>query len=276
MPSTWLFAIMSYLENDEDNASPSPEREASTFLDECKKDAGKRRASLAAKMTSNLRRLSGAADLKIDISDPVSSSNSKYCNKKIKVMYMSLYRSALGISNDWSRLMRLRTNLSWHTTKARQYYCKSGPESYFRTNACSVANTIRIAFPEEIRDLQHNSFSKILQFSLYFFYLIMWFSFYLFYSFPGWWWCYGSRRPSPRRYGAGEIAYKQRHSIHGMMEEENVIRPHQEIQALSFEEKKFLLAVERGDVAGTRRWVYRMTGKRNKRTRNKKLFCKKM
>lgn len=38
-----------------------------------------------------------------------------------------------------------------------------------------------------------------------------------------------------------------------MMEEENVIRPHQEIQALNFEEKKFLLAVERGDVAGTRR-----------------------
>lgn len=41
-----------------------------------------------------------------------------------------------------------------------------------------------------------------------------------------------------------------------MMEEENVIRPHQEIQALTFEEKKFLLAVERGDVAGTRRFVY--------------------
>lgn len=38
-----------------------------------------------------------------------------------------------------------------------------------------------------------------------------------------------------------------------MMEEENVIRPHQEIQALSTEEKKFLLAVEQGDVAKTRR-----------------------
>ena len=47
--------------------------------------------------------------------------------------------------------------------------------------------------------------------------------------------------------------YVQRHSIHGMMEEENVIRPHQEIQALNYEEKKFLLAVERGDVASTRR-----------------------
>lgn len=34
-----------------------------------------------------------------------------------------------------------------------------------------------------------------------------------------------------------------------------MIRPHQEIQALTFEEKKFLLAVERGDVAGTRRLV---------------------
>lgn len=50
-----------------------------------------------------------------------------------------------------------------------------------------------------------------------------------------------------------ESCFMQRHSIHGMMEEENVIRPHQEIQALNFEEKKFLLAVERGDVAGTRR-----------------------
>lgn len=39
------------------------------------------------------------------------------------------------------------------------------------------------------------------------------------------------------------------------MEEENVIRPHQEIQALTFEEKKYLLAVERGDVAGTRRFA---------------------
>lgn len=38
-----------------------------------------------------------------------------------------------------------------------------------------------------------------------------------------------------------------------MMEEENVIRPHQEIQALNQDEKKFLLAVERGDVAGTGR-----------------------
>lgn len=47
----------------------------------------------------------------------------------------------------------------------------------------------------------------------------------------------------------------QRHSIHGMMEEENVIRPHQEIQALTYEEKKFLLAVERGDVASTGRYV---------------------
>lgn len=48
---------------------------------------------------------------------------------------------------------------------------------------------------------------------------------------------------------------EQRHSIHGMMEEENVIRPHQEIAQLSCDEKKFLLAVERGDVASTRRWV---------------------
>ncbi|XP_075153159.1 transient receptor potential cation channel gamma [Haematobia irritans] len=40
-----------------------------------------------------------------------------------------------------------------------------------------------------------------------------------------------------------------------MMEEENIIRPHQEIRQLTLEEKKFLLAVERGDMAGTRRML---------------------
>lgn len=60
----------------------------------------------------------------------------------------------------------------------------------------------------------------------------------------------------PVNYKLSNHSYvNQRHSIHGMMEEENVIRPHQEIQALSIDEKKFLLAVERGDVAGTRRYV---------------------
>lgn len=49
------------------------------------------------------------------------------------------------------------------------------------------------------------------------------------------------------------LHFFQRHSIHGMMEEENVIRPHQEIAQLTLDEKKFLLAVERGDVASTRR-----------------------
>lgn len=46
----------------------------------------------------------------------------------------------------------------------------------------------------------------------------------------------------------------QRHSIHGMIEEENVVRPHQEMASLSYQEKKYLLAVERGDVASVRRW----------------------
>jgi hypothetical protein len=41
-----------------------------------------------------------------------------------------------------------------------------------------------------------------------------------------------------------------------MMEEENVVRPHQEIAQLRLEEKKFLLAVERGDVASTRRYAF--------------------
>jgi len=38
-----------------------------------------------------------------------------------------------------------------------------------------------------------------------------------------------------------------------MMEEENVVRPHQEMASLSLQEKKYLLAVERGDVASVRR-----------------------
>ena len=45
----------------------------------------------------------------------------------------------------------------------------------------------------------------------------------------------------------------QSHSIHGMTEEEAGIRPHKEMGILTYEEKKFLLAVERGDVASTRR-----------------------
>ncbi|XP_076394039.1 transient receptor potential cation channel gamma isoform X2 [Megachile rotundata] len=47
----------------------------------------------------------------------------------------------------------------------------------------------------------------------------------------------------------------KRHSIHGMIEEENVVRPHQEMASLSYKEKKYLLAVERGDVASVRRML---------------------
>lgn len=39
-----------------------------------------------------------------------------------------------------------------------------------------------------------------------------------------------------------------------MMEEEGGQRPHQEMESLSLDEKKFLLAVERGDVASSRRY----------------------
>ncbi|XP_076676587.1 transient receptor potential cation channel gamma isoform X2 [Andrena cerasifolii] len=47
----------------------------------------------------------------------------------------------------------------------------------------------------------------------------------------------------------------KRHSIHGMTDEENVVRPHQEMISLSHLEKKYLLAVERGDVASVRRML---------------------
>lgn len=39
-----------------------------------------------------------------------------------------------------------------------------------------------------------------------------------------------------------------------MMDEENVIKPHQEITSLHLDEKRFLIAVERGDVASVRRY----------------------
>ncbi|XP_076235807.1 transient receptor potential cation channel gamma isoform X3 [Calliopsis andreniformis] len=47
----------------------------------------------------------------------------------------------------------------------------------------------------------------------------------------------------------------KRHSIHGMTDEENVVRPHQEMVSLPHQEKKYLLAVERGDVASVRRML---------------------
>ncbi|XP_069174755.1 transient receptor potential-gamma protein-like isoform X3 [Procambarus clarkii] len=47
------------------------------------------------------------------------------------------------------------------------------------------------------------------------------------------------------------------HSIHGMGEEDRHNRPHQEMGQLTIEEKKFLLSVERGDVAGVRRMLLR-------------------
>ncbi|XP_063636184.1 transient receptor potential-gamma protein isoform X3 [Cydia splendana] len=74
------------------------------------------------------------------------------------------------------------------------------------------------------------------------------------------------RRPSTCRVEMGNLLAPEprpldnkvkRHSIHGMTEEENVVRPHQEMAVLSLEEKKYLLGVERGDVAGTRRVLLR-------------------
>ncbi|XP_052756792.1 transient receptor potential-gamma protein-like isoform X1 [Galleria mellonella] len=75
-----------------------------------------------------------------------------------------------------------------------------------------------------------------------------------------------ARRPSTCRVELGNLLAPEprpldnkvkRHSIHGMTEEENVVRPHQEMAVLSLEEKKYLLGVERGDVAGTRRVLQR-------------------
>lgn len=79
-----LFFLSSSIENEDETLNDQAEQDLSIIINECKKDASKRRPSLAQKMTSNLRRLSGAADLKIDINDPITSNNPKY-NKKIKV-----------------------------------------------------------------------------------------------------------------------------------------------------------------------------------------------
>ncbi|KAG7305825.1 hypothetical protein JYU34_009975 [Plutella xylostella] len=48
-----------------------------------------------------------------------------------------------------------------------------------------------------------------------------------------------------------------------MTEEENVVRPHQEMAVLTLDEKKFLLGVERGDVAGSRRVLARARAERH-------------
>lgn len=70
------------------------DQDSSTILNECKKEPiSKRRLSLAQKMTSNLRRLSGAADVKIDMTDPMNSN--KYCNKKIKVNFVIQRKSKI-------------------------------------------------------------------------------------------------------------------------------------------------------------------------------------
>lgn len=81
----FFFFVYPFAENEDDTLNNQVDQDSSTILNECKRDASKRRPSLAQKMTSNLRRLSGATELKIDINDSISANNSKYCNKKIKV-----------------------------------------------------------------------------------------------------------------------------------------------------------------------------------------------
>lgn len=172
---SYPFSLALSLENDDDTLHNPAELDSSTILNECKKDLNsKRRPSLAQKMTSNLRRLSGAPELKIDMGDPMNANNSKYCNKKIKV----------------NRCVRpaLLSHFAIHRMRGEGDYTTKHLMIIFSPSSSCVA------------------------------------------------W--------------------QRHSIHGMMEEENVIRPHQEIQRLSAEERKFLLNVERGDVAGTRRYTF--------------------
>ncbi|ODM96432.1 Transient receptor potential-gamma protein [Orchesella cincta] len=62
---------------------------------------------------------------------------------------------------------------------------------------------------------------------------------------PNWQMSYGRNDDEAR----GRV---KSHSITGMMNED-FNRPHQQITQLTLDEKKFLLAVERGDVATTRR-----------------------
>lgn len=99
LPFSFVNVVQS--ENEDDTTSIHNQDQDASILNECKKDGsnggsaggagggggsyGKRRASLAQKVTSNLRRLSGAADLKIDITDSVNTNNPKLCDKKIKV-----------------------------------------------------------------------------------------------------------------------------------------------------------------------------------------------
>ncbi|XP_026671309.1 transient receptor potential-gamma protein isoform X2 [Ceratina calcarata] len=61
--------------------------------------------------------------------------------------------------------------------------------------------------------------------------------------------------PQPSSHPKKGYEKVKRHSIHGMIEEKNGVRPHQEMASLTVEEKKYLLAVERGDVASVRRML---------------------
>ena len=99
------------------------DQDSSTILNECRRDASKRRPSLAQKMTSNLRRLSGATELKIDINDSISANNSKYCNKKIKV-------SECVFGSDWCRfrgcvrvLLKMDKNKEWESDVEKVVMC---------------------------------------------------------------------------------------------------------------------------------------------------------
>lgn len=102
----WLICSQ-FTENEEDTLNNQVDQDSSTILNECKRDASKRRPSLAQKMTSNLRRLSGATELKIDINDSIAPNNPKYCNKKIKVSHHHQSSFVHGTMHEFNGTMQI-------------------------------------------------------------------------------------------------------------------------------------------------------------------------
>lgn len=116
------------IESEEDTLPKDLEQ--GVFLNKKKKDDCKRRPSLAQKMTSNLRRFSGAqnAEHKIDISEPSPTNNPKFCHKKIKVSE-TVCDDATKDSLHSNNLCETETQYSWYDGRGKRHSTTSGDTS---------------------------------------------------------------------------------------------------------------------------------------------------
>lgn len=125
--------IETKLEGEEDTlpTTVTTDPEQGVISNKPKKDDCKRRPSLAQKMTSNLRRFSGAQNTehKIDISEP----SPKFGHKKIKVSgkvrNVSFSFSQLNSKNKKMIYVETETQHSWHDGRGKCNSTTSGNTS---------------------------------------------------------------------------------------------------------------------------------------------------